>query len=39
MMIAVIDLIKNEWIPYEILHKLATNNEKIYYNLPLKSVR
>ena len=38
MMKAVIDLIKNEWIPYEILHKLATN-EEIYYNLPLKSVR
>ena len=29
MMIAVIDLIKNEWIPYEILHKLATNEEFI----------
>ena len=29
MMIAVIDLIKNEWIPYEILHKLATNEENL----------
>ena len=35
MMIAVIDLNKNEWISYEILRKLATN-EKIYLQSSIK---
>ena len=34
-MIAVIDLIKNEWIPYEMLHNLATN-EEIYLQSSIK---
>ena len=35
MMIAVINLIKNEWIPYEILRKIATN-EEIYLQSSIK---